>query len=70
MTSTAAAVLRRLDARRELLMRRLDVVLEIDARGEGSTTWRELELIGDEMRHLLELYRELSGGDVRPLALG
>jgi len=35
----------RLDRRREVLMERLDAILETEARGDGGTTWIELELL-------------------------
>lgn len=49
----------RIDERRALLMERLDLILAADARGDGATTWLEIELGRDEMSFLHDLYMML-----------
>ncbi len=51
------AIDRRLAARRELLMLRLERILEAERRGEGATTSLELELLGDELEFIGDLTR-------------
>jgi hypothetical protein len=52
-------IVRVLDARRGALMERLELVMEMDAVGEGSATGVQLDFLLDEMRHLRDLYRLL-----------
>jgi hypothetical protein len=49
----------RLDRRRQVLMDRLDRILEQQAIGEGSTALLEITYIGDELEHIESLYHAM-----------
>jgi hypothetical protein len=52
-------ILNRLNRRRSALTQRLELLEERDRRGEGSTTWLELELLEDELEHIHDLMRTM-----------
>lgn len=59
------AIRSRLDWRRQRLMHRSELIMEHAARGEGSTTSIELEVIADELAFIQHLYEVLLLGGIK-----
>lgn len=57
--SLAVTLTDKITARRAVLMKRASEVEERDMAGEGSTAWFELDVIQEEMEHLLDLQRTI-----------